>query len=227
MIWTAIYFNTHGFTNTTNFTPETLKVMIKETNDISFSVVHLNIRSFNKNFESLKNLIVEIDFCFKVICITESWCSDDLQTNNGYQLPNYVSNHQVRKNCKTGGGITIFIHKELIYNVRHDLGVNHEDTEALCFEIINQKSKNIFISTIYRQSSGNKENFENCFGKFLKKTKTKITYLLGDLNLNLLDSDTNCNVKPYCSTAFSHNFIPTINKPMHVKIIMQLLLIIF
>ena len=126
------FFNTHGFTNTTYFTPETSKAMIKENNDISFSVLHLNIRSLNKNFESLKNVLVEIKFCFKVICITESWCSVDLHTNNRYQLLNYVSIHQVRKNGKTGGGITIFIHNELIYNIRHDLSVSDEDTEALC-----------------------------------------------------------------------------------------------
>ena len=151
-----------------------------------------------------------------MIFITKSWCSDDLCTNNRYQLPNYVSIHQVRKNGKTGSGITIVIHKELIYNIRHDLGVNDEDTLALCLEIINQKSKNIFINTIYRQPSGNKENFENYFCKFLKKTKPKIAYLLGDFNLNLLDCDTSCNIKSYCNTAFSHNFIPIINKPMHV-----------
>ena len=82
------FFNTHALTNTTYFAPETLKAMIKENNDISFSVLHLNIRSLNKNFESLKNLLVEINFYFKVICITESCCSDDLNTNNRYQLSN-------------------------------------------------------------------------------------------------------------------------------------------
>ena len=30
------FFNTHGFTNTTYFTPETVKAMTKEDNDISF-----------------------------------------------------------------------------------------------------------------------------------------------------------------------------------------------
>ena len=48
----------NGFTNTTYFTPEFLKAMIKENNDISFSVLHLNVRSLNKNFENLKNLLV-------------------------------------------------------------------------------------------------------------------------------------------------------------------------
>ena len=145
------FFNTHGFINNTYFTPETLKAMIKENNDFSFSDLHLNIRSLNKNFESLKNLLVEINFCLKVICITESWYSDDPHTKNSYQLTNYVVIHQGKKNGKTGGGTTIFIHMELIYNIRHDLSLNDEDSEALCLEIINQKSKNIFINTIYRQ----------------------------------------------------------------------------
>ena len=84
----STFFNTHGFTNTAYFTSETIKAMITENNDISFSVLHLNIRSLNKNFESLKNLLTEINFYFKVICITESWCSDDLNTNHRYQLSN-------------------------------------------------------------------------------------------------------------------------------------------
>ena len=129
---------------------------------------------------------------------------------NRYQLPSYVSIHQVRN------GITIFIHKELIYNIRHDLSVKDEDTEALYLEIINQKSTNIFVNTIYRQPFGKKENFESYFCKFLEKSKTKITYLLCDFNLNLLDYDTNFKVRSYCNSAFSHNFIPIINKPTRV-----------
>ena len=46
-------------------TPETSKTMTEENYDISFSGLDLNIRSLNKNFESLKNLLVELNFCFK------------------------------------------------------------------------------------------------------------------------------------------------------------------
>ena len=63
-----------------------------------------------------------------------------------YHLSNYVSIHQGWKNGKIGGVITIFIHKEFIYNTRHDRSVNDEGTEALCLEIINQKSKNILLT---------------------------------------------------------------------------------
>ena len=103
------FFNTHGFNNAVYFTPETLKAMMKENNDIPFSDLHFNFRSLNKNFESLKNLLVEINFCFKVIYITEAWCSDDLHFNDRYQLPNYVSIHQVRKNGKTNGGMILVL----------------------------------------------------------------------------------------------------------------------
>ena len=57
------FFNTHGFTNTTYFTVASLKTLIKENNEISFSDLYLNIRSLNKNFENLKKLLVSINFC--------------------------------------------------------------------------------------------------------------------------------------------------------------------
>ena len=85
---------------------------------------------------------------------------DDLRTSNRYQLPNYVSISRVGKNGKTGGGgITTFIQKYLIYNIRHNFSVNNDDTETLYLEIINQKSKNIFINTI----CGEPSKFQNYF----------------------------------------------------------------
>ena len=74
--------------------------MIKENNYISFSVLHFNIRSLNKNFKIAKNLLVEINFCFREIFITESWCSDDPHTKNRYQLLHYLSIHQDGKMAK-------------------------------------------------------------------------------------------------------------------------------
>ena len=86
---------------------------------------------------------------------TKSLCSDDPCTNNRYQQLNYVSIYQVRKNGKTDHDITIFIHKGLIYNIRHDLSVNN-DTEAYCLKI-----KNSFKRTIYRQPSEIKKNLKS------------------------------------------------------------------
>ena len=92
-----------------------------------------------------------------------------------YQFPNCVSIPQVRKIGKTGGSNTIFIHKDLICSIGHDLSVNNHDTETLCLKITNQKSKNMFIDTIYRHPSGNKELL---LVNSSRKTKTEITYRL-------------------------------------------------
>ena len=83
-------------------------------------------------------------------CITDSWCFDDLHINNMYQMLNYVNINPVKENGKTSDGIAIFIHKDFIYNKRHDLRVQSDDASALCFQLINQKLKNIFTNTIYR-----------------------------------------------------------------------------
>ena len=58
--------------------------------------------------------------------------------NHLFKLPQYNSIHQVRR-TGNGGGIAIFLHESLTFNVRHDLSVNSADIEALCVEIINKK----------------------------------------------------------------------------------------
>ena len=129
-----------------------------------------------------------LKFEFKVICITETWCSDNSVNHDLFELPQYKSIHQVRRAGK-GGGIAVFLLESLTVNIRHDLSVNNADIEALCVEIINKKSKNILINTQYRQPAGNFNEFEAYLNTFLANSKTtdKTCFLVGDLNLNLID----------------------------------------
>ena len=109
-------------------------------------MLQLNIRSLQKIFDSLLNLLMTLKFEFKVTCITETWCSDNSTNRNLFELPQNKSIHQVRR-TGTCGGIAVFLHKSLTFSIRHDLSVNNTDIEALCIEIINKKSKNILINT--------------------------------------------------------------------------------
>ena len=43
----------------------------------SFSVLHINIRSMNKNFEKLREYLSHAKGNFSVITLTETWCNDD------------------------------------------------------------------------------------------------------------------------------------------------------
>ena len=112
-------------------------------------VLHLNVRSLTKNFESLKELLTTIKFEFKVICLTKTLCPDDPRNEALFNLENYTAINQVRKHGR-GGGICVFIHNSSTFKLRSDLGTNRNDIESLAMEIINKKSKNIAISAQYR-----------------------------------------------------------------------------
>ena len=158
-----------------------------------------------------------LKFEFKVRCITETWCSDNTMNHNLFKLPQYKSIHQVRRTDK-GGGIAVFLHASLTFNIRHDSSVNNVDVEALCVEIINKKSKNILIKTQYCQPAGNFNEFEAYLNIYLAKSKTtdKICSLVGDLNLNLTGYQSNAKVRDFVNLIFQHSLVLIINKPTRV-----------
>ena len=53
----------------------------------SFSAMHVNIRSLNKNFENLKTLLSNFSHEFSMICLSESWCKDESIKNNSNSGP--------------------------------------------------------------------------------------------------------------------------------------------
>ena len=116
-------------------------------------VLHLNVRSLNQNFESLKELLTTIKFEFKVICLTEAWCKDDSRNETLFNLENYTAINQVRKHGK-GGGICVFIHNSLTFKLRSDLGSNSNDIESIVIEIINKKKQKCCHSAHHRQTAG-------------------------------------------------------------------------
>ena len=133
-------------------------------------MLHLNIRSLQKNFDSLLNLLMTLKFEFKVICITEAWCSDSSMNHNLFELPQNKSIHQAKRAGKVGG-IAVFLHESLTFNIRHDLSISNANIDAQCVEIINKKSKYILINTQYRQTAGNFNEFEAYLNTFLAKSK--------------------------------------------------------
>ena len=70
----------------------------------SFSVLHLDIRSMNKNFETFQDFYRTLNTIFSIICLTETWIDDsNINQNSLSQLEGYTSVHKIRKYCKGGG----------------------------------------------------------------------------------------------------------------------------
>ena len=121
------FFKESHFADTNCFSTEEAKLKISCSKSNSFSLLHLNIRSLQKNFDKLIDFLATLDFEFKVICISEIWCSEDVSCNRLYKIPNYNSIHQTRGNDKTGDEVAMFIHNSLIYNIKPDLSINNDN----------------------------------------------------------------------------------------------------
>ena len=100
-----------------------------------FSILHINIRSMNKNFEKLKLMLHECNHLFGIICLTETWCSDDAFLNDSnLHLPQYNSIHLERKG-KRGGGVCVFVHKKLMFKYRKDLIFLYQKNQMKQFQL--------------------------------------------------------------------------------------------
>ena len=127
-------------------------------------------------------------------------------------------------NCKpfrSGGGVSLFIKDNLEFTVRTDLGINNACMESLFIEInkdIVGKNRNIIVGVIYRPPDTNVKDFNEYLEPLLEsiKSENKIPYLIGDYNINLLNTDHHPPTQEFVDLMMSHSIAPTIIKPTRV-----------
>lgn len=149
------------------------------TNDNKFSITHINIRSLNNKLDSLKQLLNSLYLPFQIIGLTEMWLNDtneDLFKLNNYDFVN------VNRTNGNGGGVGIYIIKDVNCKLRRDLNINDENImESAFVEIITPNKKNMKIGVIYRPPKSKFNLFENEINQILSKInkENKICYLMG------------------------------------------------
>ena len=151
----------------------------------SFSILHVNIRSLNKNFENFKLMLSDLNYEFSMICLSETWCSNEsFQNNSDYNLSQYNSVHQERKN-KRGGGVCVYINKKHMFKQRNDFSISEEENETLSIEIINKNAKNIIVNTCYRPPGAKLKPFKTHVTKILNvlHKKNQKLFFVGDFNI--------------------------------------------
>ena len=87
---------------------------------------------------------------------------------------------------RNGGGVSMYIKKNIPYSNREDLAV--ENIELICIEVKKPKSKPLLIATLYRPPNSSIELFSD-FEKFLQLVddENKEIIITGDLDCNLLE----------------------------------------
>ena len=72
--------------NTHYILPEALQKFLGDEKHQNVSVLHLNIKSINKNFDNFKMFLLNPNLSFSIICFSEKWLNDSNEDNSNYEF---------------------------------------------------------------------------------------------------------------------------------------------
>ena len=104
----------------------------------------------------------------------------------------------------------IYIHGSLTYNLCNDLCVCDKDKEIITIEIYRENDKNILLSCCYRPPNGDSENLSTFLqNNIIEKSvsEKKISYMIGDFNMNCLKYHENVKTKYFYDNIFQKGAI--------------------
>ena len=88
------FYNNISSLESNYLSPSEIHKNFKNFSTESFSVLHLNIRSMNKNFEAFQDFYKSLNTKFSISCLTETWANDsDVNQNSLFQLEAYIPVH--------------------------------------------------------------------------------------------------------------------------------------
>ena len=183
--------------------------------DGTFSIIHFNCRSLNKNFDNIKDYLEKFNK-FSVIAFSETWMSDKKELNvemEGYDL--FKSN---RNSNRAAGGVALYVSTDLNCSGVKSATNNIENImECLTIELTIEKSKNILISCVYRNPDSCMDTFTNELDKmFCHLNNNKVHLVCGDLNVDLLNPHGKSKITAFVDSMYSNSLFPVITKPTRI-----------
>ncbi len=194
--------------------------LLVQNNNKHFSILSSNIQSINAKFSELEafvNDLSSLNFLFRIICLQESWLSDNddlsLIQLNGYDCISQENS------CSTKGGLLIYIDKHFDYEVKMKLNM-YEQWEGQIIQVNGGGlSQTVTIGNIYRPPRPLTENYNEFINEFtmvlssVQHHQNNNLILAGDYNINMLK----INEQHHCSTFFdmltSFSLFPQITLP--------------
>ena len=180
-----------------------------------FSIIHINCRSLNANFGEINNLLLDMNFKFDIIAMTETWFNSktdyDLYQIDGYKM--FVCNREFQQ----GGGVIIYVLDSYSCKKLDNLSYEREDLfEVVTVEILSHRNKSVNIGCMYRKPSSNLTLFNEAFCEYMNIMKNKLLYLCGDYNIDLLKHKSHHGTEIFLNNLFSYGMFPLINKPSRI-----------
>ena len=185
----------------------------------NFSILHLNIHSLEFHIDELRIALQLINLKFDFICLTESKIhkNNEPKTNieiNGYQFPVGTPTEASK------GGVLIYVKEGIDFMPREDLNMyKAKELESYFIEAINKKGKNTIIGSIYRHPCMEENTFIEDYIQPLTDqlgNEDKKTFIAGDFNFNLLNTD-HMETFNFFESMMSYHLLPTITIPTKIN----------
>ena len=179
------------------------------------SVIHINVRSLQRNFDALQLLLSSLKTKPSIILITETWLDPSLSKSymlDGYQLE--VSSQLVHR----GKGTAMYICSSLPYSRRRDLESSNEQYQTVFVELKTSCNKLAIIGTAYRSPSFPANEFID----FLELTLVKLTdehkfcSIGGDFNIDILKHKSEDGCSQFVNSLASSGVFPCISLPTRI-----------
>ena len=142
--------------------------------------VSYNIRSFNKNFDSFEAMLSSLSSCPDVICLSETWLSEEIS------LDGYYDFHTFRTNGR-GGGVSIFCNEKCVVEKVTECNLCNNVIESCVVKLKINDSSYVIVG-VYRPHQGTIPEFSDAITEiFSKFSPDDMVYIMGDVNINLLN----------------------------------------
>lgn len=178
----------------------------------SFNVLHINIRSVNKNFDEFVVNMKNVGTSFSVIILTETWLRS---THDWMEMPGYEAFHSVREG-RMGGGVTALVRSDLSAEIMPNVTINNDCYESVGVSVMDRR-KNFNILGVYRPPSRPLEVFNREFFNMLTGVGMRGTVVVaGDFNVDILALSPSGPVASFVDHFRSEHMIPLITIPTRI-----------
>ena len=179
----------------------------------SFCIIHLNIRSLNKNFDKLYDFVLCLTFTSDVVCLSKSRIKKQPLVNINLSVYSFVNVDPVGN----AGGVAMYVRKNL--KITQEQIIHLHGCESLWLALYQPNTnKKLTIATIYRHPSQATDKFvENLSNCLETLTYEKITfYILGDININIYGNNLSVQAKNYINAIACNGAYSIITQPTRI-----------
>ena len=181
----------------------------------SLYLLHVNVRSLHKNFDSLHNFLASLPFLPHLICLSESRIHDHPLIY--IDLAGYSFFH-VKPMVSKAGGVAVYIHETITFQKRKQQ-TQLPSSETLWLTLQAPFSLPLTIGIIYRHpNNSTAKNFVDELSSCLESLNKENTtfYILGDMNIDISESAPSSGVLDYLNALLSNRSFSLITKPTRV-----------